>query len=280
MSNLIQRTLSGAVYVAMIVLTLIYCPGVFCLLMCGITMLAVREMHRLLGSDRWLTAWSMIAGAALYIASWLTSYPPYLPGLFDGLSKGAIAHGLNAIAGLLVIFTLVAELFRKQANPIGNWGNVLVSLFMVAWPLSLMPRMIARAEGGSLFLLMLFVIIWINDTGAYCTGSLLGKHKMFPRVSPGKSWEGLAGGALFAIAGLFGFTALTDVMADAGVCLKIVLALVIVASATLGDLTESLLKRTLGVKDSGNFMPGHGGVLDRFDSVLLATPVIYLLLMC
>lgn len=280
MKNLVQRTLSGAVYVALVVLTLLFCPGVFCLVMMLISLLAVREMHHLLGSDRWLTAWSMIAGGFLYLAAWLTSYPPYLPGLFDGVSKDAIAHGLNAIAGILTIFTLVAELFRKQENPIRNWGNVLVSVFMVAWPMSLMPRMIARAEGGSLFLLMLFVIIWINDTGAYCTGSLLGKHKMFPRVSPGKSWEGLVGGALFAIAGLFAYTYFTGILASSPWLLKAVLALLIVACATLGDLTESLLKRTLGVKDSGKFMPGHGGVLDRFDSILLATPVIYLLLMC
>jgi len=128
--------------------------------------------------------------------------------------------------------------------------------------------------------LSVFVCLWLNDTGAYCVGSLLGRHKLFPRISPGKSWEGSIGGGLLvvALAWAYGWyenqqgIALLNEWQWAG------LGLVIVVFGTWGDLVESLFKRTLGIKDSGNILPGHGGMLDRFDSSLLAIPaaVIYL----
>ena len=121
-----------------------------------------------------------------------------------------------------------------------------------------------------------------NDTGAYCTGSLLGRHKLFPRVSPGKTWEGSIGGALLVVAvalAIWHFTTLYGVN-DLGLSAAewAGMGLVVVVFGTWGDLVESLFKRTLGVKDSGNILPGHGGMLDRFDSSLLAVPavVVYL----
>jgi len=138
--------------------------------------------------------------------------------------------------------------------------------------------------------LSVFVFLWVNDTGAYCVGSLLGRHKLFPRVSPGKSWEGSIGGAVFvlAVAYLVGWLDNTEI-ADADHASPVFmgmlsipewmgLGLVVVVFGTWGDLVESLFKRTLGIKDSGSILPGHGGMLDRFDSSLLAIPaaVIYL----
>jgi phosphatidate cytidylyltransferase len=132
-----------------------------------------------------------------------------------------------------------------------------------------------------LLLLAIFILLWVNDSGAYIVGSLTaklprGNHKMFPRVSPAKSWEGLIGGFIFdLVAGYvffrIGWTAGMDLMQS------LLFALIVGIFGTLGDLMESLFKRTLGVKDSGKFMPGHGGVLDRFDSLMLATPVVYFL---
>lgn len=130
--------------------------------------------------------------------------------------------------------------------------------------------------------LCLFIFLWVNDSGAYCTGSLIGKHKLFPRISPGKTWEGSIGGGVLVliVAGVIGYLANRDqsnphLLSIAG---WIGLGLVVVVFGTLGDLVESLFKRTLGIKDSGNILPGHGGMLDRFDSSLLAIPaaVIYL----
>ena len=143
---------------------------------------------------------------------------------------------------------------------------------------------------NTLLPLSVFIFLWVNDTGAYCVGSLLGRHKLFPRISPGKSWEGSIGGAVFVLLAAWGigwldnmqvldtdhpstlFTGMLSIPAWLG------LGLVVVVFGTWGDLVESLFKRTLGIKDSGSILPGHGGMLDRFDSSLLAIPaaVVYL----
>jgi phosphatidate cytidylyltransferase len=126
-----------------------------------------------------------------------------------------------------------------------------------------------------LLLLMVFIFIWLNDTGAYLTGSLFGKHRLFARISPLKSWEGFWGGLIIVLAAsqIFAgcFTLLTRTE-------WLLFATLTAVTATLGDLAESLLKRTCGAKDSGNILPGHGGVLDRFDSVMLVAPAVYIFL--
>ena len=131
--------------------------------------------------------------------------------------------------------------------------------------------------------LSIFIFLWTNDTGAYCSGSLFGKHKLFPRVSPGKSWEGSIGGGILvlAVAALIGYIEnSTDGLTPVALSIPawMGLGLVVVVFGTWGDLVESLFKRTLGIKDSGNILPGHGGMLDRFDSSLMAMPaaVVYL----
>ena len=152
------------------------------------------------------------------------------------------------------------------------------SQLMVALPFALMNGIMMH---NNYLLLALFVLIWVNDSGAYIVGSLTaklpkGNHKMFPRVSPAKSWEGLVGGILFSLlAGYIFFR--VGWTAEMGLLNSLLFACAGSIFGTLGDLMESLFKRTLGVKDSGKIMPGHGGVLDRFDSLLLAVPVVYLL---
>ena len=156
----------------------------------------------------------------------------------------------------------------------------------ITLPFSLINILAFQAENGiptydKLLPLSVFVFLWINDTGAYCTGSLLGRHKLFPRISPAKSWEGSIGGGILVLcaAALVGYWANqganSHVLSIPG---WIGLGLTVVIFGTLGDLVESLFKRTLGIKDSGNMLPGHGGMLDRFDSSLLAIPaaVVYL----
>ena len=127
-----------------------------------------------------------------------------------------------------------------------------------------------------LYLLAIFVFLWASDTGAYCVGSLIGKHPLFKRISPNKSWEGSVGGAVLAIGISMIFahydTSLYSTLQWAG------MALVVVVFGTWGDLVESLMKRQLGIKDSGNILPGHGGMLDRFDSSLIAIPAVALYL--
>jgi phosphatidate cytidylyltransferase len=154
----------------------------------------------------------------------------------------------------------------------------------IALPFSLINVLAfnATSEGyvafNTLLPLSIFIFLWVNDSGAYCVGSLLGRHKLFPRISPGKSWEGSIGGAVFVLAAAYAISYFLDTDQMLAMPVWLGLGLVVVVFGTWGDLVESLFKRTLGIKDSGNILPGHGGMLDRFDSSLLAIPaaVIYL----
>jgi phosphatidate cytidylyltransferase len=182
-----------------------------------------------------------------------------------------------------IIYLLVAELYLKQADPIQDWAYTMLSQMYIALPFSLLNVLAFTATNNgvvtfnTLLPLSIFVFLWVNDSGAYCVGSLLGKHKLFPRISPGKSWEGSIGGGIFVLAAAY---AISYFMDNSMLTMPqwLGLGLVVVIFGTWGDLIESLFKRTLGVKDSGNILPGHGGMLDRFDSSLLAIPaaVIYL----
>lgn len=257
MSNLVQRTLSGALYCAVVIGAILYSQYAVGLLFAAISVWAVVEYGSLMKLDSWMKTCAAI-GAAL-------------------LCTCHVLHVSTSGYLLFCMMVLMAELFRKQDNPMQNWGNYLVSQMMIAWPFAIMNNLLLFHgwNTGKYILLALFVCIWSNDTGAYCVGSLIGKHKMFPRVSPGKSWEGLVGGFIFSLIAGYVFAMFIPTLA---LWEWLLLAFTISCFGTFGDLMESLLKRSIGVKDSGKFLPGHGGVLDRFDSVLLATPAIYVLI--
>ena len=187
-----------------------------------------------------------------------------------------IWRGLLVAYIAILLLALISHLFRPQVQPIQSWGNLCAGQVMIALPFALMNGVLMHSKW---LMLALFILLWVNDSGAYIVGSLMakrkgGNHKMFPRVSPAKSWEGLIGGFVFdLIAGYVFFR--VGWMGDMTLMNSLLFALAGGVFGTLGDLMESLFKRTLGVKDSGKFMPGHGGVLDRFDSLLLAVPVTY-----
>ena len=186
-----------------------------------------------------------------------------------------------------IVYLMVAELYLKQQDPIGDWAYTMLSQMYIALPFSLLNVLAFRSTAVDiqytyLVPLSVFVFLWINDTGAYLCGSLLGKHKLFPRISPGKSWEGSIGGGLLVMAVAVLVWYLTEQYGVNDIQLNAFewagLGLTIVVFGTWGDLIESLFKRTIGIKDSGNILPGHGGMLDRFDSSLMAIPaaVVYL----
>lgn len=251
MNNFMLRTIFGALYVAVVVAAVVFSAQAVELLMGVLAILAVDEYGRLMQLPRYLRC----ANVLLTVGMWMT------PSAFP----------------LMLGVVLVMELFMKAEKPVQNWGHVLVAQAMIAYPFTLMYQLldVAEWEQSRWLLLALFVCIWVNDSGAYCVGSLIGKHKMFPRVSPGKSWEGLAGGMAFALGAGYVFALLVPAWP---LWQWLLIALTISVAGTLGDLMESLLKRSIGVKDSGKFLPGHGGVLDRFDSLLLATPALYYLI--
>ena len=188
---------------------------------------------------------------------------------------------------ITVVYLMITELYAKNPDPIHTWAYTMMSQMYIALPFSMLGVLAFRGSHEGVVYswvapLSVFVFLWINDTGAYLCGSLLGKHKLFPRISPGKSWEGSIGGFVFvsAIAVLIWHLAESYGYNDLSLNAYewVGLGLIVAVFGTWGDLVESLFKRTIGIKDSGNILPGHGGMLDRFDSSLMAMPaaVVYL----
>ena len=193
---------------------------------------------------------------------------------------GGAKYMIPLLAFLLLIIPLmfICELYRKQANPAANIATSILPLFYVALPLSLLLYMpiIGRETWNPWVLIAYISIVWANDVFAYLFGIAFGRHRLFERLSPKKSWEGFFGGVAGAVAAaLVVAHLLGDVpMAWCG------LAVVTVVTAVLGDLAESMFKRAAEVKDSGNLIPGHGGVLDRFDALLLSAPFVFVYMIC
>lgn len=194
----------------------------------------------------------------------------------------------SAVLFLPFMFTLIVimvrELYFKKPSPVNDWAHTLFPVIYIALPYAMTSMLAFNVQGpdsgySPVVTLTLFVFLWCNDVGAYCTGCTIGKHKLFERISPKKTWEGSIGGAVFTMLAAF---LLHHFMPDwysfMPVWVWIGMALVVVLFGTWGDLIESLMKREMGIKDSGKILPGHGGMLDRFDSALLAIPatVVYL----
>ena len=276
MNNFVARTITGIFFVATIVVCFLN-PTAMIFLFALVTGLTVWEFTGLVNDRPGVTVnrfISTVAGVYFFLAmagtcSGFTSSTVFIPYL------------------ITIIYLLIAELYAKQEDPIHDWAYTMMSQMYVVLPFSLLNMLAFRAAPeGIMYIytlpLSVFVFLWVNDTGAYCCGSLFGKHKLFPRISPGKSWEGSIGGGVFVLAAAALVWYLTDSydMNPTGMDMWewMGLGLVVVVFGTWGDLVESLFKRTLGIKDSGNILPGHGGMLDRFDSSLLAIPaaVVYL----
>ena len=276
MNNFVARTITGILFVATIVVCFLN-PTAMIFLFALVTGLTVWEFTGLVNDRPGVTVnrfISTVAGVYFFLAmagtcSGFTSSTVFIPYL------------------ITIVYLLVAELYAKQEDPIHDWAYTMMSQMYVVLPFSLLNMLAFRAAPeGIMYIytlpLSVFVFLWVNDTGAYCCGSLFGKHKLFPRISPGKSWEGSIGGGVFVLAAAALVWYLTDSydMNPTGMDMWewMGLGLVVVVFGTWGDLVESLFKRTLGIKDSGNILPGHGGMLDRFDSSLLAIPaaVVYL----
>lgn len=210
---------------------------------------------------------------------------PYL--LIGGSALGFWGGGAQIFAGLVVLllsaaFFLLLELFLGAEKPFNNAGYFLAGLLYISLPLTLLPYL--SSPGGEFFngtayhpwrILGLLLLIWANDTFAYLVGSRFGKHKLMEHISPKKTWEGFIGGGVFAL--LVGWI-LSLFLDDYTPGQWLALAGVATVFGTLGDLVESMLKRSLGIKDSGNLLPGHGGLLDRFDAFLFAIPFYWLVL--
>lgn len=273
-SNFIQRTITGVIFVAVLIGCIMGGPISFSILFTLITALTIYEFGTIINKKEGIQinrTISSLAGAFLFLS-------------FSYMGISPDSNEILIPYLFLIIYLTISELYLKRAHPLHNIAYTMMSQMYIALPFSLLNVLAFHGDlTGSISAytpilpLSIFIFTWINDTGAYCSGMLLGKHKLFERISPKKSWEGSIGGGVFCIiaavimAHYFPFISLS---------VWIGLGLTVVVFGTWGDLTESLLKRTLGIKDSGNILPGHGGMLDRFDSTLMAVPasVVYLYL--
>lgn len=276
MRNFVVRTITGVLFVAAIVCSFLR-PEVMILLFALVTGLTIWEFTGLVNQQNDVTVNQFIctvAGVYLFFA-------------MAGFNSRIAPPSVFIPYLVSIIYLMIAELYLKAKNPINNWAYTMMSQMYIALSFSLLNVLAFRDNGQDVtysFLapLSVFVFLWMNDTGAYLCGSLLGKHKLFPRISPGKSWEGSIGGGIIVmgVAVLIWYLTKKYGMNDLGLnpFEWTGLGLTVVVFGTWGDLVESLFKRTIGIKDSGNILPGHGGMLDRFDSSLLAIPaaVVYL----
>ena len=268
--NFIVRVLAGAVFVVILLAGIFVNQFSFLGVFAVFTVLALYEFYDLMekSGNVPLSKWANSAGGTILFCSSFLYFSGILPSLLIFAPY---------IVYLQVIF--ISELFLKKENAIKSLAYATLGQIYVALPFAMANILVfAFTETYTpLFLLAVLVLIWVNDSFAYLTGITLGRHKMFERISPKKSWEGFVGGTCFAVGASMVFYWFTG---QYSVGVWIGFAVVIVAFGTLGDLIESLIKRTLAVKDSGKIIPGHGGLLDRFDSTIFAIPaaVVYLYL--
>jgi len=179
---------------------------------------------------------------------------------------------------ILFLTFLVIEIYRDKPNPFGNIAVTLLGLAYISLPLSLLSFLAFPQLDGEYtpyLLIIVFVLIWAFDTGAYMSGMALGRHKLFPRLSPKKTWEGVIGGAILTVLASLVISHFYQAINTTGM---VYAALLTAIGATFGDLAESMLKRSVDIKDSGKLLPGHGGLLDRIDSLLFVGPMIYVFL--
>ena len=271
-SNFLQRAITGILFVGVLVGCILYDPWTFSALFAVISALTIREFGHLINQVEGVSInknITMLAGVYLYMA--VMAFCTNLSG-----SKIFLPYLL------LIMYLMISELYLKKENPVMNWAYSMLSQLYIALPFAMLnvlsfhtSPMDTSVSYNPILPLSVFVFIWLSDTGAYCVGSLIGRHRLFERISPKKSWEGSIGGGIVAIGSSFIFAHYFPIMNMAEWA---GLALIVVIFGTWGDLTESLLKRQLHIKDSGAILPGHGGMLDRFDSALMAIPaaVVYL----
>jgi phosphatidate cytidylyltransferase len=269
LNNFLTRTLTGTVYVTLIVASILIHPLFFYIVFAGFAIAGLIEFYNITNSDK--------------------IKPHFFTGLFFTVVMFVFSanSAFNAISleYLLILIPLsfsifIFELFRNKQNPLQNIATTLLGLFYIALPLSLLVFIPNISLENGVFkkglLLGFFILIWTNDTFAYLIGVKFGKNKLFERVSPKKSWEGSFGGFLFSIIVAY---ILSLFFIDLNTMEWIGMAIIIVVFGSIGDLIESLFKRSLNIKDSGNILPGHGGILDRLDAVLIAAPFVFFYLL-
>jgi len=267
MSNFVKRALTGIVFVIVLLGAIFLNQYTFFSLFMLISILGMWEFYRLNSNEQHKPQkyFGTFIGIVVFIISYFKA------------SQAAIFPCTMIIYGLgFMVF--IFEIYRYTEKPFINIALTLLGVIYVALPFSLLnfiafpgleTHHLTTESYNPHILLGMIYMIWINDTGAYLVGSKFGKTKLFERISPGKTWEGSIGGAIFALIGAYIISIYYE---DIKLIDWFSISAIVIVFGTLGDLAKSLLKRSIGVKDSGNILPGHGGILDRFDSIIMSTP--------
>jgi phosphatidate cytidylyltransferase len=259
LNNLQLRVLAGVIGGAVFIGAIYLNEWSFFMLFLALTVLGLLEFYRLLAAkgfqpNRVIGA---LLGVGLYVLGFLVKH-------------GDVSSDCLFLLPPVMLLALVAELYRKKEQPFTNVALTLVGVFYIAAPFTMLHVLAFLPDRYSWQIILgVMFLIWASDTGAYAAGKTFGKNKLFPRISPGKTWEGWVGGVLLSL----GVAWLLSVyFTDLALWHWLGVAVLVSVFGVLGDLVESMLKRSLDVKDSGTLIPGHGGILDRFDSLILVVP--------
>jgi len=272
-NNFWARTITGLSMVFLLLFSMWYNHWLFTGIFLVVAILGIWEFYKLYsnGEIRPQKVYGTVC-ASLFYLSIAFVYKEYIEFPWAGWLL------IPVFAAMCLFFiSFIIEIFRKQPRPLENIAVTATGILYVALPLALLSLMNSPGTafflGFPAYLLGYFVFTWLYDTGAYLYGKQFGKHKFFERISPKKTWEGTIAGAVVTAltASVFSFLVKEIALAD-----WLMLALLVVVFGTFGDLTESLFKRSLKIKDSGNILPGHGGILDRFDTIFISAPFVFL----
>lgn len=260
MKNLLIRSITGIALVILILGGIYLSKYTFALLFLAIMTISLSEFFRFFRTSKIhpLTNFALLIGGLFFILTFL-------------IASGIISPLYYMLFPVSILFFPGYELFRKNENNIENIATSILGLSYIAVPFCLSNYIVFKNGIYNSFpMIFLFILIWTNDTGAYIVGMSIGKHKLFPRISPKKSWEGLFGGIILTI-----IVSLIIVVPKQNISVfnGIIIGVIVSASSVFGDFAESMLKRSFNIKDSGSIIPGHGGFLDRFDSLLFAIPI-------
>lgn len=268
MSNLLKRSLWGILYVVIMMGGILIHPYAFALIFATVLFFTQYEFYAMV--DEAGHKITRLPGTLMGVSYFLVTF---------AVANGFLPSAFNLVFIPIILLIYIIELFRRNPNTLERSGITLLGFIYIAAPFSLMNFVVNTSVNGQSnvyypwILAGVFFILWVNDSFAYLIGTRFGRHKMCPGISPAKSWEGLIGGAVFGVV-----MGILNAVIFQGLSMLswIVIALLTVSFGTLGDLFESKIKREIGAKDSGNILPGHGGFLDRLDSLLFAIPAVFL----
>jgi len=269
LSSFLKRTISGALFIVLIIGGIILGRFSFFIVFFVLMELTLLEFFRITFKARVKPQYlyGMVLGGLIFIMNHL-------------FAIGMLGHYIFLGIIPLILSIFLIELYRNHQKPIHNIAFTLLGIIYVAIPFSLLNYFALSYSSYHIgykthILLGYFIMLWANDSGAYVVGLSIGKNRLFPRISPKKSWEGLVGGLFFTVLASW---ILSLVFIELSFFHWAVIGLITATTGIFGDLVESMFKRSVGVKDSGKIMPGHGGLLDRFDCVLISAPIVFVYL--